>query len=100
MARKIIVDLESGDLAKKEVISYQTDINNLNTIIEAKDGQITNLTAKSVNLEKIVTEKNKQLGLKDDEIKVLRKDKRGNLFKGFFGGTAFGALVTVTLILL
>ena len=100
MVRKIIADLESGDLAKKEVASYKVDISNLRLAIEAKDGQIANLNTKASNLQAIVQERDRQLGLKDDEIKVLKKDKKGNFFKGLFGGTLAGAITTVALILL
>jgi len=100
MVRKIITDLESGDLAKKEVVSYQIDIKNLKVAIDAKDGQIINLNTKAVNLQNIITEKDIQLQLKDDEIKVLKKDKKGNFFKGFLGGTAAGALIVFALVLL
>ena len=100
MVRKIIADLESGDLAKKEVDSYKVDISNLRLAIEAKDGQIVNLNTKASNLQAIVQERDRQLGLKDDEIKFLKKDKKGNFVKGLFGGTLAGAITTVALILL
>lgn len=100
MVRKVISDLEAGDLAKKEIVSYKADISNLKIAIEAKDGQIANLNTKATNLEGVIKEKDRQLGLKDDEIKVLKKDKRGNFFKGLFGGTLAGGLITVALILL
>ena len=100
MVRKIISDLETGDLAKKEVVSYKADVANLKIAIEAKDGQIANLNTKATNLQEVITEKDRQLGLKDDEIKVLKKDKKGNFFKGLFGGTLAGGIITVALILL
>jgi len=100
MVRKIISDLEAGDLAKKEATSYKVDISNLKIAIEAKDSQIVNLNTKTSNLQGVIQEKDRQLVLKDDEIKVLKKDKKGNFFKGLFSGTLAGAITTVALILL
>ena len=100
MVRKIISDLEAGDLAKKEATSYKVDISNLKIAIEAKDSQIVNLNTKTSNLQGVIQEKDRQLVLKDDEIKVLKKDKKGNFFKGLFSRTLAGAITTVALILL
>ena len=97
IARQVIVDLEKGDLCKKELESYLIDIASLNKAIQAKDGQIANLESIKTNLNTIAKEKNTQITKKDEYISYLKKAKRMNLIKGWLSGAALGALITVIL---
>ena len=75
--QKVVLYSKSIDLSKVEV-------ENLNKIITSKD--------------LVIVEKNKVISLKEDQIKVLQKEKSSKMWQGLLVGFAGGA-ATVTLLL-
>ena len=71
-------------LYSKSIDLYKVEVENLNKIITSKD--------------LVVVEKNKVISLKEDQIKVLQKEKSSKMWQGLMLGFAGGA-ATVTLLL-
>ena len=71
-------------LYSKSIDLYKVEVENLNKIITSKD--------------LIIVEKNKVISLKEDQIKVLQKEKSSKMWQGLLVGFAGGA-ATVTLLL-
>lgn len=95
MVRQIIVDLEEGDLCEKEKESYLRDIESLNQALTAKDGQIANLINTKDNLNGIIDEKNAQIEKQTKYQAKLARQRRWNLYKGWFGGTIVGTVIGI-----
>lgn len=98
IAREIIVDLEKMDLCQKELESYLRDIESLNQVITAKDGQIANLIGIKDNLNGVIDQKNDQLSKQKDYAARLRKQRMWNLYKGWAGGTIVGIVLGIILV--
>ena len=71
-------------LYSKSIDLYKVEVENLNKIITSKD--------------LVIVEKNKVISLKEDQIKVLQKEKSSKMWQGLLIGFAGGA-ATVTLLL-
>ena len=71
-------------LYSKSIDLYKVEVENLNKIITPKD--------------LVIVEKNKVISLKEDQIKVLQKEKSSKMWQGLLVGFAGGA-ATVTLLL-
>ena len=71
-------------LYSKSIDLYKVEVENLNKIITSKD--------------LVVVEKNKVISLKEDQIKILQKEKSSKMWQGLMLGFAGGA-ATVTLLL-
>ena len=71
-------------LYSKSIDLYKVEVENLNKIITSKD--------------LVIVEKNKVISLKEDQIKVLQKEKSSKMWQGLLVGFAGGA-ATVTLLL-
>lgn len=71
-------------LYSKSIDLYKVEVENLNKIITSKD--------------LVIVEKNKVISLKEDQIKVLQKEKSSKMWQGLMLGFAGGA-ATVTLLL-
>ena len=99
IAKQIVIDLEKGDLCKKELESYLRDIESLNTALAAKDGQISNLQSVQENLNKIVKEKNGVIAKQEKYQATLRRQRRWNLYKGWAGGTVVGTVLGIIIML-
>lgn len=100
IARKVIADLETGDFRKTQIDSYLSDIKNLKEKITVKEETISNYIITVEKQEGIIAEKDVQLGIKDKEIDVLKKEKKGKFWQGLGSGTILGAVATLALILL
>lgn len=100
IARKVIADLEAGDLCKKELASYTAEAKGLREVIELQKEQIVKKD-KSINgLQAIITEKDNQLAIKEKEIAVHKTASRSNYWKGLLTGFGSGAGIVLALILL
>jgi len=99
IARQIVVDLEKGDLCQTELESYLRDIESLNAVIEAKDGQIANLIDIKNNLNGVIDEKNIQVEKQKAYAARLNKQRKWNLYKGWAGGLGIGTLIGIIVML-
>lgn len=95
IARQVIIDLEKGDLCQKELESYLRDIESLNGVIIAKDGQIANLISIKDNLNGVIDEKNAQIEKQKKYQTTLNRQRRWNLYKGWIGGTIVGTVIGI-----
>jgi septal ring factor EnvC (AmiA/AmiB activator) len=95
IVREIIVDLEKGDLCEKEKQSHLRDIESLNQVIIAKDGQISNLIDTKNNLNGVIDEKNSQIEKQKKYEATLRRQRKWNLYKGWIGGTVVGTVIGI-----
>lgn len=71
-------------LYSKSIDLYKVEVENLNKVITSKD--------------LVIVQKNKIISLKEDQIKVLQKEKSSKMWQGLLVGFAGGA-ATVTLLL-
>lgn len=71
-------------LYSKSIDLYKVEVENLNKVITSKD--------------LVIVEKNKIISLKEDQIKVLKREKSSKMWQGLMLGFAGGA-ATVTLLL-
>ena len=100
IARKVIADLEEGDLCQRELLSYKKDAESYLTLIGIKEEEITNFKTIVTKKDGIITELNVQLGIKEKEIAVLKTGKAANYWKGLFTGPGVGAGLVLVLTLL
>lgn len=100
IARKVIADLEEGDLCQRELLSYKKDVESYLTLIGIKEEEITNFKTIVTKKDGIITELNVQLGIKEKEIAVLKTGKAANYWKGLFTGLGAGAGLVLVLTLL
>ena len=100
IARKVIADLEEGDLCQRELLSYKKDVESYLTLIGIKEEEITNFKTIVTKKDGIITELNVQLGIKEKEIAVLKTGKAANYWKGLLTGLGTGAGLVLVLTLL
>lgn len=100
LTRKVIADLEAGDLCKIELASWITEAKGLREVISIQKEQIVvkDKTIKALN--ETITEKKLQLETREKEIAVLKTDKAANYWKGLFTGLGAGAGIVLVLTLL
>lgn len=100
IARKVIADLEEGDLCQRELLSYKKDVESYLTLIGIKEEEIANFKTIVTKKDGIIAELNVQLGIKEKEIAVLKTGKAANYWKGLFTGLGAGAGLVLVLTLL
>ena len=100
IARKVIADLEEGDLCQRELLSYKKDAESYLTLIGIKEEEITNFKTIVTKKDGIIAELNVQLGIKEKEIAVLKTGKAANYWKGLLTGLGAGAGLVLVLTLL
>lgn len=100
VTRKVIADLEAGDLCKIELASWITEAKGLREVISIQKEQIVvkDKTIKALN--ETITEKKLQLETREKEIAVLKTDKAANYWKGLLTGLGTGAGIVLVLTLL
>lgn len=100
LTRKVIADLEAGDLCKIELASWITEAKGLRSVIDIQKEQIVikDKTIKALN--ETITEKKLQLETREKEIAVLKTDKAANYWKGLLTGLGTGAGIVLVLTLL
>lgn len=100
VTRKVIADLEAGDLCKIELASWITEAKGLREVISIQKEQIIvkDKTIKALN--ETITEKGIQLETREKEIAVLKTGKAANYWKGLFTGLGAGAGLVLVLTLL
>jgi hypothetical protein len=100
VTRKVIADLEAGDLCKIELASWITEAKGLREVISIQKEQIIvkDKTIKALN--ETITEKTIQLETREKEIAVLKTGKAANYWKGLFTGLGAGAGLVLVLTLL
>lgn len=99
MVRRIIEDLEKGDLCETTAQSYLMDIQSLKTAIEAKNSEIGILDDKIDNYVEIGKEKDRQIEAKEKIILANKVALRGRMFQGFVGGSLTGIVIGVVIML-
>ncbi len=100
IARKVIADLEAGDLCKKELASYTVETKGLREVIELQKEQIVKKDGAIKGYKEVIAEKELQIGIKEKEIAVLKTDKAANYWKGLLTGLGTGAGLVLVLTLL
>ncbi len=100
VARKVIADLEAGDLCKKELASFTREATGLRDVIEIQKQQIVKKDGAIKGYQEVIAEKELQIGLKEKEIAVLKTDKAANYWKGLLTGLGTGAGLVLILTLL
>ena len=100
VARKVIADLEAGDLCKKELASFTREATGLRDVIEIQKQQIVKKDGAIKGYQEVIAEKELQISLKEKEIAVLKTDKAANYWKGLLTGLGTGAGLVLILALL
>lgn len=100
VARKVIADLEAGDLCKKELASFTREATGLRDVIEIQKQQIVKKDGAIKGYQEVIAEKELQISLKEKEIAVLKTDKAANYWKGLLTGLGTGAGLVLILTLL
>jgi hypothetical protein len=100
IARKVIADLEAGDLCKKELASFTLEVKGLRDVIELQKQQIVVKDKTITGLQAVIKEKETQLEIKEKEILVHKASSRSNYWKGLFTGLGSGAGIVLVLTLL
>lgn len=100
IARKVIADLEAGDLCKKELASFTLETKGLREVITLQKEQIVNKDKSIKGLQDLIKEKDTQLEIKEKEILVHKASSRSNYWKGLFTGLGSGAGIVLVLTLL
>lgn len=100
VTRKVIADLEAGDLCKTQLESWIREAKGLKEVISIQKEQIVvkDKTIKALN--ETITEKGIQLETREKEIAVLKTDKAANYWKGLLTGLGTGAGLVLVLTLL
>ena len=100
VTRKVIADLEAGDLCKTQLESWVREAKGLKEVINIQKEQIVvkDKTIKALN--ETITEKGIQLETREKEIAVLKTDKAANYWKGLLTGLGTGAGLVLVLTLL
>lgn len=100
ITRKVIADLEAGDLCKTQLESWVREAKGLKEVINIQKEQIVvkDKTIKALN--ETITEKGIQLETREKEIAVLKTDKAANYWKGLLTGLGTGAGLVLVLTLL
>jgi hypothetical protein len=100
LTRKVIADLEAGDLCKIELASWITEAKGLRDVIDIQKEQIAVKDKAIKTLNETITEKKLQLETREKEIAVLKTDKAANYWKGLLTGLGTGAGIVLVLTLL
>ena len=100
LTRKVIADLEAGDLCKIELASWITEAKGLRDVIDIQKEQIVVKDKTIKTLNETITEKKLQLETREKEIAVLKTDKAANYWKGLLTGLGTGAGIVLVLTLL
>ena len=100
VARKVIADLEAGDLCKKELASFTREATGLRDVIEIQKQQIVKKDGAIKGYQEVIAEKELQISLKEKEIAVLKSGKAANYWKGLLTGLGTGAGLVLVLTLL
>lgn len=100
VTRKVIADLEAGDLCKIELASWITEAKGLREVISIQKEQIVvkDKTIKALN--ETISENKIQLELRDKEIALLKTEKSAKYWKGLFTGLGTGAGIVLVLTIL
>ena len=100
VTRKVIADLEAGDLCKKELASYIVEAKGLREVIDFQKEQIGKKDEAIKGYKEVIAEKELQISIKEKEILVHKASSRSNYWKGLFTGLGSGAGIVLILTLL
>ena len=100
VARKVIADLEAGDLCKVELASWVREAKGLRDVIAIQKEQIVKKDGAIKALKESIDENKVQLELRDKEIALLKTEKSAKYWKGLFTGLGTGAGIVLVLTLL
>ncbi len=96
MAKMVVVDLEEGDLVRKENKILSDILTKLKSQVTIQDQIIQTKDLKINNLESIITEKDKIISICNEEKTIIQ----GKVKKSFVSGTLVGIGVGALTILL
>lgn len=100
IVRRVIADIELGDLCKIELASWIREAKGLRDVIEIQKEQIVKKDGSIKGLYEIVKENKTQLEIKDKEIALLKTEKSTKYWKGLFTGLGTGAGIVLALVIL
>ena len=97
MVRKVIADIELGDLCKIELESWIREAKGLRDVIEIQKEKIVKKDGSIKGLNEIVKENKIQLEIRDKEIALLKTEKSTKYWKGLLTGLGTGAGIVLVL---
>ncbi len=100
VTRKVIADLQAGDLCKIELESWIREAKGLRDVIDIQKEQIVKKDGITKALYETITEKGIQLETREKEIAVLKAGKAVNYWKGLLTGLGTGAALVLGLTVL
>ena len=100
MVRKVIADIELGDLCKIELESWIREAQGLRDVIDIQKEQIVKKDGSIKGLNEIVKENKTQLEIRDKEIALLKTEKSTKYWKGLLTGLGTGAGIVLALVIL
>jgi len=98
--RQIIVDLEEGDLCKKELESYKKDAGSYLSLIKIYQEEIQGYKDIITKKDGTIKELKLQITLKDKEILVHKTAANSKFYKGLGIGAATGGLLVLLISIL
>ena len=96
MAKQVVIELEEGDLVRKELTIISDITEKLKSQVTIQDQIIKTKDLKIQNLELIIAEKDKIVSICDKEKTIIQ----GKVKKSFVGGTLVGIGIGALTILL
>lgn len=100
MVRQMIVDLEEGDISKRELESYKRDAGSYLELIKTYREEIDGYKDIIAKKDQTIKELKLQLSIKEKEILVHKSAANSKFWKGLGIGAASGGLLVLLVTLL
>jgi hypothetical protein len=97
MAKLVVVDLEEGDLVRKENRILSDILTKLKSQVTIQDQIIQTKDLKINNLESIITEKDKIISICNEEKTIIQGKVKKSFISGTLVGIGIGALTILFL---
>jgi hypothetical protein len=97
MAKLVVLDLEEGDLVRKENKIMSEIITKLNSQVTIQTQIVKTKDLKITNLESIITEKDKIISICNEEKAIIQKKVKKSFVNGTLIGIGIGALTILLL---
>lgn len=97
MAKQVVIELEEGDLVRKEANILSDIVQKLKSQVSIQDQIIKTKDLKIQNLELIITEKDKIVSICDKEKTIIQRKVKKSFISGTLVGIGVGALTILLL---
>ena len=97
MAKQVVIELEEGDLVRKEANILSDIVQKLKSQVSIQDQIIKTKDLKIQNLELIITEKDKIISICDKEKTIIQRKMKKSFISGTLVGIGVGALTILLL---